>query len=770
MSDIGSSMGIGGSGGVFGRKTELVADLTSAFKTLNAELVKTRDLSAQIAKNLKGAFPGGGGSNDVGLDLATTSQNTQPNMGSGGAQTNFLGKLVKVGAAVGMAAYGGASALMSMGPSAADSVDAQVGAGQLRGFTDTKNQNRIVPSLLNTANSGSFLGTNDVLNAAMSGQMYVMGVGNKAAMSSYAMLSNINPGMSGQQAAGVVANINSAQNVNAARMIGINIRDNKGGMRSIQDIVNDIWTYLNRNKRTSGPITKLEIDNSLQPGNALDSILNTYFGGSDSNTRESIIKLLYMKAGGNALDKAGAQKAGFLAGVTAAGGTAATSKATNALGKYGAAQTAGITDFEKEVSAANKALEVLSKSPIFDKAVEIKTLMDQNTNALNALTGVVTGLLASLGGGLLKDLLGKGSGLIGGAKNMFSKGKGLLSKGFNFLKGAGSKALKFGKSALHDAGSFAKTAYGDIEPIMGEVEAVGEFAGEEALGAGADVLTGGAATGLDLALQGVMMKQLYDAFHKKKGKGGSDNTLFGYGGPGDGDSDMTGSALSGAASNHKENPVAGNAPITSKFGEVRYLRTNMGRNASYGKPHGGVDFGIGTGTPLRAVKDGKVIPTPFDSGGFGNYVLLDTGDGYQSYYGHLSNKTASGSVKAGDIIGYSGNSGNSTGPHLHYEVRKGQTKVDPMSYLHGAASDSTNPGINKANPTSMIYGGEGSVPAATYGVSGKGDGASDQVVNYGGVTIQVNVPNNTHVDHKKLIEDIKAALKSDNIRHHAMGR
>ncbi|MEU8683264.1 peptidoglycan DD-metalloendopeptidase family protein [Streptomyces sp. NPDC048611] len=101
--------------------------------------------------------------------------------------------------------------------------------------------------------------------------------------------------------------------------------------------------------------------------------------------------------------------------------------------------------------------------------------------------------------------------------------------------------------------------------------------------------------------------------------------------------------------------------------------------------HTGIDFPVSYGTPVMSATDGT-IRTQWNSA-YGNMAIVTAPDGTETWYCHLSStKIRSGSVKAGDQIAYSGNSGNSTGPHLHFEVRPGGgAAVDPLPWLrdHG---------------------------------------------------------------------------------------
>lgn len=101
--------------------------------------------------------------------------------------------------------------------------------------------------------------------------------------------------------------------------------------------------------------------------------------------------------------------------------------------------------------------------------------------------------------------------------------------------------------------------------------------------------------------------------------------------------------------------------------------------------HTGIDFPVGYGSPVMAATDGTVR-TQYNSA-YGNMAIVTMADGTETWYCHLSStKIRSGPVKAGDVIAYAGSSGNSTGPHLHFEVRPGGgASVDPLAWLrsHG---------------------------------------------------------------------------------------
>ena len=99
--------------------------------------------------------------------------------------------------------------------------------------------------------------------------------------------------------------------------------------------------------------------------------------------------------------------------------------------------------------------------------------------------------------------------------------------------------------------------------------------------------------------------------------------------------------------------------------------------------HPGLDFSAPTGTPIYATSDGVVQIAGFNTDGYGNKVVINHGYGFQTLYAHMVRVKAKvgQSVKRGEVIGYVGSTGKSTGPHLHYEVIKRGAKVDPVYYF-----------------------------------------------------------------------------------------
>lgn len=102
------------------------------------------------------------------------------------------------------------------------------------------------------------------------------------------------------------------------------------------------------------------------------------------------------------------------------------------------------------------------------------------------------------------------------------------------------------------------------------------------------------------------------------------------------------------------------------------------------KFHAGLDFAAPQGTPIYATADGRVTTAGNTGNGYGNHVEINHGFGYETLYGHMFRvKVRVGQViKRGEVIGWVGSTGKSTGPHLHYEVHKGGRPLDPIYFFY----------------------------------------------------------------------------------------
>lgn len=119
-------------------------------------------------------------------------------------------------------------------------------------------------------------------------------------------------------------------------------------------------------------------------------------------------------------------------------------------------------------------------------------------------------------------------------------------------------------------------------------------------------------------------------------------------------------------------PVTGN--ITSRFGAIESIRDHA---------HKGMDIATPNGTPIKAAAEGTIKYAGW-MGGYGNLVIISHGNGVETYYGHCSKiyVKKGQEVTAGDTIAAVGSTGYSTGNHLHFEIRKDGTQVNPQKYVY----------------------------------------------------------------------------------------
>lgn len=112
-------------------------------------------------------------------------------------------------------------------------------------------------------------------------------------------------------------------------------------------------------------------------------------------------------------------------------------------------------------------------------------------------------------------------------------------------------------------------------------------------------------------------------------------------------------------------------PLSSPFG------------MRWGRMHQGIDIASPIGTPVKAADHGRVVFAGVKAG-YGNCVIIDHGNGYETLYGHLDKIMAAEGdiVEKKELIAHSGNTGRSTGPHLHFEIRERGEPVNPLLFLH----------------------------------------------------------------------------------------
>lgn len=252
--------------------------------------------------------------------------------------------------------------------------------------------------------------------------------------------------------------------------------------------------------------------------------------------------------------------------------------------------------------------------------------------------------------------------------------EGLPDLMFQF-KGAvqGFLGTSAGQGTATAAGGFMsglKSVVGGIKKVAG--------AGMVVAGLGTEFITGGASTPASIPLV----------------IGGAALMSGGGGRPG------YGASFGAKGGSDAQSPIPGMS-VTTSYGAKD---ANMWKGSN--NKHTGQDYAAPVGTKVQAVADGTVIDEGLDSG-YGIYVQLDHHDGYQSIYGHLSKKNVKvgDTVKKGQVVGLVGTTGNVTGPHLHFEVRKGKNNpVDPGSYLKGGSLQTTSGSVGATQTNGVILG------------------------------------------------------------------
>lgn len=123
-------------------------------------------------------------------------------------------------------------------------------------------------------------------------------------------------------------------------------------------------------------------------------------------------------------------------------------------------------------------------------------------------------------------------------------------------------------------------------------------------------------------------------------------------------------------------------------GRLRYPTDSRSISAGYpnyssGRYHGGIDFPVSTGSNVYAAASGTVILVKYLNYSYGRYLIIDHGDGLSTLYAHNSQilVNVGEKVSAGQVVAKSGSTGNSTGPHCHFEVRVNGSQVNPLNYL-----------------------------------------------------------------------------------------
>ncbi|MBA3264190.1 MAG: peptidoglycan-binding protein [Thermoleophilaceae bacterium] len=146
---------------------------------------------------------------------------------------------------------------------------------------------------------------------------------------------------------------------------------------------------------------------------------------------------------------------------------------------------------------------------------------------------------------------------------------------------------------------------------------------------------------------------------------------------------------SGGPTRTPTGPVSFYRPAPGPIGD------HFGAPRENGRKHSGIDFPVAYGTLVEAAGVGTTVFAGYNSGGYGNLVVVQHRLGYTTWYAHLSRVTSwSGEhVEGGTRLGYVGSTGHSTGPHLHFEVRLNNVPIDPLPYLLAGTAARAQSGV-----------------------------------------------------------------------------
>jgi murein DD-endopeptidase MepM/ murein hydrolase activator NlpD len=512
------------------------------------------------------------------------------------------------------------------------------------------------------------------------------------------------------------------------------------------------FAMLNNRLTGGGQMSYNQVKTALGPGGMLTADIKS--SGLDATGQTMLRKYMLDAAKGNYWSSSdyGSELAKNAGGNPSQPGMDIFTSQTKVMQTASQAYVEGVTSASKAIEQMNTVLNNFLKSPFGRKFASLnaagETLATDPT-VQGAAGGVLGAAQSALGiGSSILDFLsarkaGKSRGLWKGGFRQTPTPGGKLRKGYSWGGKKGNKIFdsagkKLSKAAMQEAGTL-------------DLKAIGKGIGKVALAGGGalDAVFMGASLFGDVASgQGWGTKQFSaDAGSGIGGfVGGALGTLldpvtFGMGTILGG---MAGAYLGGQIGASMPSGGSGNVAsgvMTSTGGKLKLIHP-VGRakiGTRYGQKdglhpagHGGIDFVVPLGTPVQAAADGKVTFAGGNSQNtmgtnnrtLGMQVWIDHGNGYTTVYGHLSayNVYVGTEVKAGQQIGSSGNSGYSSGPHLHFELRYKGQHVDPSSALGGNYSAVTG-GVKASSGSSATTTGDGSGSAGSAGTLGLSSGA-----------------------------------------------
>jgi murein DD-endopeptidase MepM/ murein hydrolase activator NlpD len=605
--------------------------------------------------------------------------------GVGGKMSKSLGKMP---AKVGMGIMAVSAAYMSMAPSTMEAVTQRMAADTFAGLSGVRGGSR---GAIRQANQMVGGGATSAMGPTMAqatlfsgGGMAAGTVGAKNIMSQMSGMSAFS-GMSNEQVASSVSGVNG---MSFLRM-GIRVRDNNGEIRKTSSLINEVYQFMFRGQK----ITKSEAAMVYAPRSRANVLLQQISEG-DADLFQFLASGIVARASAGtdkkfsgAMNSKDPNKMLDLMGVDKSSPLRSNFNFNTSESKKLLATEKGLVGgYNTSLNAAASLNDGYSKmagllGPINDGLMNLKAILQTFPNAGSVAGGVSqiagAGMNAAMTAAMLRG--GGGSAAAAGttvASKFGSGGAGLFGK----FGSTAAKAVPIAGAAMSAFGGYnAAKAKGGFD--------WGSLLTSTALGAGTGAIMG-AGTGPGALVTGLIGGLI----------GGGSNLvgqLFGKGGErGDSMNLGTGADQAGSGPSPAASPVPSGAPTTSKFGPrpdaAKKAAAKGQRISSY---HRGTDYGVPSGTPIKAVVDGVVAEVGSQANGWGNYVLIRHADGSTSRYAHLRSINVSKNqvVKKGDVIGLSGGGpkdpgrGNSTAAHLHFEIaNQAGVRVDPESWLANA--------------------------------------------------------------------------------------
>ena len=614
--------------------------------------------------------------------------------GGSGAMSGSLGKFKKSPAGkIGMGVMAIGAAYTAMAPNTMEAVTQRMTADTFAGLSGVRGGSRGAIRQANRMVGGgatSAMGPTMASAALFAGGMAAGTVGAKNIMSQMAGTTAFS-GMSNEQAAGAATGLNG---MSMLRM-GIRLRDNNGQIRKTDSLINEVYQFMFRGQK----ITKAQAAMVYAPRSRANMTLQQISEGDPDIFN-------FLASGIVARASAGSDKK--------FSGAMNSKDPNKMLDLMGVDKSSPLrSNYKLNTSEANKLLAT-EKGLVggYNSSLNTAASLNDGYTKLAGLLGPVNDGLMNLKA-ILQTFPNAGS-VAGGISSILSTGVSALSTAASFrTPGAApgvppvgaSNIMAGGKQSLFGkAGKFGNA--GKAIPVLGAaMSAVGGYQASKskggfdwgsllsstAIGAGTGALMG-AGTGPGALITGLIgglvsggANAAGQLFAMNSGQGGErvDGMNLGAG------SEQASGKPSPAAS-----PVPSGTTVTSKFGprpQAAAEAAKAGHKISGN--HKGTDFGVPSGTPVKAVADGVVEATGNQPNGWGNYVLIKHLDGSSSRYCHLRRISASKGqkIKKGDVIGLSGGGpkdpgrGNSTAAHLHFEIaNKGGVRVDPEAWLANA--------------------------------------------------------------------------------------